>query len=364
MEKVDVIVVGAGVIGLAVGRRLARDGRQVVICESEDSVGTQTSSRNSEVIHAGIYYPAGSRKADSCVRGREMLYRYCTDHGVAHRRLGKLIVATEPDHLGHLERIAQRAHRNGVTDVRAVDADELGELEPDISGVAALLSPSTGIIDGHGLMRSLRRDAEDAGAVVAVHSTVTGGSVGHDAITVEVDGSGPVACRTLINCAGLRAWDVAASLRGFPADRVPPRRYAKGNYYALAHGSVPFRRLIYPVPVDGGLGVHLTLDLDGRARFGPDVAWTDEVDLAVDDSLAGVFTAAIRTYWPALPDDALRPDYAGVRPKLSGPGAPAADFLLQGPADHGVPGLVQLFGIESPGLTSCLALARDVATMV
>ncbi|GAB90974.1 putative oxidoreductase [Gordonia rhizosphera NBRC 16068] len=365
VETVDAVVVGAGVIGLAVARRLARDGREVMVFECEDSIGTQTSSRNSEVIHAGIYYPAGSRKASACVEGRELLYRYCADHDVAHRRLGKLIVATDDAQLPDLERIAGRAAANGVTDLRPVDAGELHELEPQIRGVGALLSPSTGIIDAHGLMRALRHDAQEAGAMIVLHSAITAGSVGGDPpLVVEVDGADTLGCRMLVNCAGLGAWDVAGSLRGFPIDGVPPRRFAKGTYFSLAHGSVPFGRLIYPVPVDGGLGVHLTLDLAGRARFGPDVEWVDELDYRVDADRADAFAAEIRRYWPDLPDDALQPDYAGIRPKLSGPGEPAADFGLQGPADHGIPGLVNMFGIESPGLTSCLALARDVAALL
>ncbi|MGW5521884.1 NAD(P)/FAD-dependent oxidoreductase [Gordonia sp. NPDC003950] len=366
-DEVECVVVGAGVVGLAVARRLARDGREVVIVESEDAIGTKTSSRNSEVIHSGIYYPRGSLKARACVAGREMLYRYCAEAGVAHRRFGKLIVATTEDQRPQLQRIIAAAHANGVTDLRLVEGPELAEMEPDLSAVAAVLSPSTGIVDGHGLMQALRRDAEDAGASVVVHSPLVAGEIGADAtITVELGDSFRVRCATLVNCAGLGAWDVAAALDGFPPGQIPSRRFAKGNYFGLDHGTAPFSRLIYPVPVAGGLGIHLTLDLDGRARFGPDVEWLGDVDpaqidLSVDPHRVDTFTEEIRWYWPGLPDHALHPDYSGVRPKISGPGDPDADFAVRGPSDHGIPGLVHLFGIESPGLTSSLALADEVA---
>ncbi|MGC4963520.1 NAD(P)/FAD-dependent oxidoreductase [Gordonia sp. DT218] len=361
VETVDAVVVGAGVIGLAVARDLARTGHEVLVLESENAVGTQTSSRNSEVIHAGIYYPTGSRKATACVSGRELLYRYCADRGVPHRRLGKIIVATATDQIGRLDEIAAHAAANGVTDLQKLDASGLHALEPHLAGVAGLLSPSTGIVDSHALMRSLRADAEAAGAGVALGSRVVAGSVREGSpMTLEVADAGSLRCRALVNCAGLGAWDLAGSLDGFPTDRIPARRLAKGNYYALSTGSAPFRRLVYPVPADGGLGVHLTLDMAGAARFGPDVEWTDRVDYRVDPDRADRFYAEIRRYWPGLRDDALVPAYAGIRPKLSGPGEPAADFLLQGPAEHGMPGLVNMFGIESPGLTSCLALASAV----
>ncbi|MYR05582.1 FAD-dependent oxidoreductase [Gordonia sp. SID5947] len=363
VETVDVVVVGAGVIGLAVARELASAGREVLVLESENAVGTQTSSRNSEVIHAGIYYPTGSRKAIACVAGRELLYRYCVERAVPHRRLGKVIVATDRDQIARLDAVAAHAAANGVTDLEKLDEAALHELEPHIAGVAGLLSPSTGIVDGHALMRALRADAEGAGAGVALGSRVVAGSVRTGSpMTLEVAGVGDLRCRGLVNCGGLGAWDVAGSLDGFPPGRLPARWLAKGNYYTLSAGSVPFRRLVYPVPVDGGLGVHLTLDMGGAARFGPDVEWTDELDYRVDPDRADRFYTAIRRYWPELPDDALTPAYAGIRPKLSGPGEPSADFFVQGPAEHGVPGLINMFGIESPGLTSCLALARDVRT--
>ncbi|GAA1480185.1 NAD(P)/FAD-dependent oxidoreductase [Gordonia sinesedis] len=380
MDTVETVIVGAGVIGLAVARALALAGREVIVLEEQDSIGTQTSSRNSEVIHAGIYYPHGSLKAQLCVDGRERLYRYCAEHGVPHRPIGKLIVATSAAELPQLSTIRKRAAANGVDDLRPVDGAELQDLEPDLAGAGALLSPSTGIVDSHALMRSLQRDAEAAGAAIALCSRVAGGAVygaPEARFVVEVDGSGTLGCSTLINCAGLGAWRVARALDGVPAESIPPRRLAKGNYCALAAGRAPFDRLIYPVPVDGGLGIHLTLDLGGAARFGPDVEWLDAgdevdgdrdgqdpIDYTVEDGLVESFATSIRRYWPGLPDDALRPDYAGVRPKVSGPGDPAGDFVIAGPADHGIDGFVALYGIESPGLTASLAIADRVARMV
>ncbi|WP_028463078.1 NAD(P)/FAD-dependent oxidoreductase [Nocardia sp. 348MFTsu5.1] len=366
MEQVDCVVIGAGVIGLATARQLARSGRDVLIAERAELIGSETSSRNSEVIHAGIYYPAGSAKARLCTSGRDKLYAYCVDHGVDHQRIGKLIVATDTDQVDRLSGIAAAAEVNGVKDLRLIDSDELAELEPDLHAEQALLSPSTGIIDSHDLMSALRRDAEEAGATTALRSSVTGGSVAgnsgpRSSIVLVIDDT-EIACDAVINCAGLSSWDVAAQLDGFPATSLPPRHYAKGNYYTPAGVKVPFSRLIYPIPVDGGLGVHLTLDLGGQARFGPDVEWVDHVDYQVDPSRSDAFYSEIRRYWPALPDNTLTPAYCGIRPKLSGPGEPAADFLIQGPADHGIPGLVNLFGIESPGLTSCFAIAEAVAT--
>ena len=365
VEQVDCVVIGAGVIGLAIARQLARTGREVLIIERAELVGSETSSRNSEVIHAGIYYPEGSAKARFCTTGRDKLYAYCTDRGVDHRRIGKLIVASDADQVDRLASIAGAAKANGVNDLRLVHSDELADLEPDLRAEQALLSPSTGIVDSHGLMTALQHDAEEAGATTVLRSAVAGGSV------AAVDGRGPsivltidgtdIACSAVVNSAGLDAWDVAAALDGFPAEHIPKRFYAKGNYYAPAGVKVPFSRLIYPIPVDGGLGVHLTLDLGGQARFGPDVEWVDRIDHNVDPSRADSFYSEIRRYWPALPDDSLTPAYCGIRPKLSGPGEPVADFLIQGPVQHGIAGLVNLFGIESPGLTSCFAIAEAVA---
>ncbi|RTL50135.1 MAG: NAD(P)/FAD-dependent oxidoreductase [Rhodocyclaceae bacterium] len=365
MEQVDCVVIGAGVVGLAVARRLAAAGREVVIVEAEDAIGTGISARNSEVIHAGIYYPRGSLKARLCVAGRKQLYDYCAQRGIAHRRCGKLIVATAPHQLPDLARIAEAARANGVDDLAPLSAEEARVLEPALSCVAALHSPSTGIVDSHGLMLSLLGDAERDGAVLALKSRVTGGAVGPDGIelTVESDGVMTLRARTVVNCAGLGAQSVARALAGLPAVSVPPLHYAKGNYFSFA-GRAPFSRLIYPVPEAAGLGVHLTLDLGGQARFGPDVEWIDAIDYRVSPARAEAFYGEIRRYWPALPDGALNPAYAGIRPKPHAPGEAARDFLFSGPADHGLPGLVNLYGIESPGLTASLAIADHVSDLL
>ncbi|HZR35942.1 MAG TPA: NAD(P)/FAD-dependent oxidoreductase [Nevskia sp.] len=364
-DTVDCVVVGAGVVGLAVARQLARDGRETVIVERHEAFGTETSSRHSEVIHAGIYYPAGSLKAQLCVRGRELLYRYCAAHGVEHRRSGKLIVATQPSQLGELQRIAEAAHRNGVGDLRQIDRAEALRLEPALQCVGALLSPSTGIVDSHGYMLSLLGDAENHGAVLALLSPVTAlrPAAGGVEVCIEGEAQPLLRARWVVNCAGLQAPTLAQRIEGFPAAWVPRAWYAKGNYFTLS-GRAPFSRLIYPVPEPGGLGVHLTLDLGGQARFGPDVQWVDAPDYSVDPHRADRFYAAIRAYWPQLRDGQLEPGYAGIRPKISGPGEPAADFRIDGPAAHGVPGIVNLFGIESPGLTSSLAIAERVGAIV
>jgi len=365
MDRVECVVVGAGVVGLAVARALARAGREVVILEAEDAIGTHTSSRNSEVIHAGIYYPKGSLKARACVEGRRRLYEYCGEHGVPYRRCGKLIVAADAAQIPELLAIRARAHENGVADVAEIAAAEAMRLEPALRCVAALHSPSTGIIDSHALMLAYLGDAEAAGAMLGLRSSLERVLVRGDAdFELHVKNAEPIRCRALVNSAGFRAPSLARRIEGFPAGRVPPELYAKGNYYSLA-GRSPFSRLVYPVPEPGGLGVHVTLDLGGQARFGPDVEWLERfdprTDYAVDPGRAERFYASIRRYWPALPDGALAPGYSGLRPKISGPQQPAADFVIQGPADHGVPGLVHLFGIESPGLTASLALADDVA---
>ncbi len=361
MERVDCIVIGAGLVGLAVARALALTGREVIVLEEADAIGTHTSSRNSEVIHAGIYYPPGSLKATSCVKGRQMLYRYCEERGVAHRRCGKLIVAAESAQLATLHRIQGQAAANGVDDLRLLSEQEAKAMEPALRCVAALLSPSTGIIDSHGLMLAFQGEAEDRGAMLALKSKVTGGAIAAGGILLEIGGTEPmqVLARTVINSAGLKAQRVAASLRGFPQEKIPPTFFAKGHYYSLTTRS-PFNHLIYPVPEAAGLGVHLTLDLAGQARFGPDVEWIDEIDYDVDLRRADGFYRAIRNYWPGLKDGQLAPGYAGIRPKLGGADQPASDFVIQGPAEHGVPGLVNLFGIESPGLTASLALAARV----
>jgi L-2-hydroxyglutarate oxidase LhgO len=362
MEKIDCAVIGAGVIGLAVARRLAAEGREVLILEAEGAFGTGISARNSEVIHAGIYYPAGSLKARLCVAGRSMLYAYCAERGIGHRRCGKLIVAAGEAQREQLGRIAAGAAANGVDDLQFLSRDAARALEPALECSAALLSPSTGIIDSHALMLSLLGDAERHGAVLALQSPVLGGEIVDDGIVLDVKvGADDTAIHagTVVNCAGLGAQGIARSLRGLPPAVVPPLSYAKGNYYALA-GRAPFSRLIYPVPEAAGLGVHLTLDLGGQARFGPDVEWIDRIDYTVAPERADAFYAEVRRYWPQLPDGALLPAYAGIRPKPHAPGAPACDFLVSGPAEHGIRGLVCLYGIESPGLTACLALADHV----
>jgi len=356
-------VVGAGLVGLAIARALALAGREVVILEAEDAIGTHTSSRNSEVIHAGIYYPQGSLKARSCVRGRALLYEYCASHGVPHRRCGKLIVATDEKQLSELAGIRKKAHANGVTDVVEISSDEAVRMEPQLSCVAALHSPSTGIIDSHALMLAYLGDAEDHGAMLALKSSFQKAVVG-SGFEVHVTGTEPFQTRILVNSAGLRSPSIARAIEGFPEKLVPRELYAKGNYYSLS-GRNPFGRLVYPVPEPGGLGVHVTLDMAGQARFGPDVEWIERIgqenDYAVDPRRAERFYAAIRRYWPGLPDAALAPGYAGIRPKTAGPGEPPPDFQIMGPRAHGIPGLVQLFGIESPGLTASLALADAVA---
>jgi len=361
-ESVDCVVIGAGVVGLACARALALAGREVIVLEAAGAIGTETSSRNSEVIHAGIYYPPGSVKAASCVNGKELLYRYCEARGIAHRRCGKLIVATAAEQVATLHKIQAQAAANGVRDLRLLTAAEAGAMEPALRCVAALHSPSTGIIDSHGLMLAYQGEAEDHGAMLALQSPVTGGEIGAAGITLDVGGAEPmrILARTVINSAGLMAQRVAAALRGFPQGKVPPCHYAKGNYYTLV-GRSPFTRLIYPVPEAAGLGVHLTLDLGGQARFGPDVEWISKIDYDVDLRRADGFYRAIRDYWPGLRDGQLAPGYAGIRPKLGGSDQAAGDFVIQGPDDHGAAGLINLFGIESPGLTASLALAERVA---
>jgi L-2-hydroxyglutarate oxidase LhgO len=362
MEKIDCVVIGAGVVGLAVARQLADRGREVIVLEAEAVFGTGISARNSEVIHAGIYYPAGSLKARLCVAGRRQLYAYCAERGIPHRRCGKLIVATREAQVDELDAIAARARANGVDDLQHLSRDAARVLEPALECRAALLSPSTGIIDSHALMLSLLGDAERDGAVLALQSRVLGGRVEAEGMVLEVEsGNGgnsrsELLAGSVVNCAGLGAQACARALTGLPAASVPPLHYAKGNYYALA-GRAPFAHLIYPVPEAAGLGVHLTLDLGGQARFGPDVEWIEELDYTVDPRRADAFYGEVRRYWPQLADDALQPAYAGIRPKPHAPGEAARDFIISGPAQHGVNGLVNLYGIESPGLTSCLALA-------
>jgi L-2-hydroxyglutarate oxidase LhgO len=366
MDGVDALVIGAGVIGLAVGRALAQRGLETVVLERENAIGTGISSRNSEVIHAGLYYAQGSLKARLCVGGREQLYAFCESHGVAHRRCGKLVVATAPEQVPGLAQLAARGRANGVNDLALLGAAEALALEPALRCDAALLSPSSGIVDSHGLMLALQGDLERAGGALALCSPVEAMRCGGDGHVLEVGGAEPLAlrARVVVNAAGLRAPALAAAMQGLDARQVPQARFSKGSYYALT-GRSPFARLVYPMPQDAWLGVHLTLDLAGQARFGPDAQWldvasADEIDYGVDPQRAAGFYADVRRYWPALPDGALQPAYSGVRPKIHGPAEPAPDFCIQGPREHGVAGLVNLFGIESPGLTSCLALADEV----
>ena len=365
IDRVDCLVIGAGVVGLAVARELAGAGREVIILEAADAIGTHTSSRNSEVIHAGLYYAPGSLKARMCVEGRELLYPYCAERGVAHRRIGKIIVATDDREIALLRRYAKTGRANGVEDLVPLSPGELRDLEPDVHCVDGFLSPSTGIVDSHALMLALQGDAERNRATLVLRAPVTAGEVHERGIEIHVGGAEPtrLLCDTVVNAAGLFAQDVARSIAGFPRERIPPQFFAKGHYFALS-GRSPFRRLVYPVASEAHLGVHVTLDLAGEARFGPDVSWIDHVNYAFDAARETLFRDAIRRYYPALRDDALRPAYTGVRPKIVGPGQPAADFMIQGPRDHGVPRFVNLFGIESPGLTACLALARYVRTLI
>ena len=364
-ERVGAVVAGAGIVGLAIARALARTGREVLVLEAADAIGTETSSRNSEVVHAGIYYPKDSLKARLCVRGRRLLYDYCASHGVPVSRLGKLIVATSETEARALDGIAAKAWANGVEDLRPIGAAEAMALEPALTCTAALLSPSTGIVDSHRLMLAYQGDAEDAGAMVAFHAPILSGRPTGAGWSLEVGGAEPMRldCDLLVNAAGLGAVALAGRLEGLAADAIPPAYLCKGSYYSLA-GRSPFGHLIYPVPEHAGLGVHLTLDLGGQARFGPDTEWVERIDYAVDIARADGFYAAIRRYWPGLPDGALQPGYAGMRPKISGPHEPAADFRIDGPARHGLAGLVNLFGIESPGLTASLAIAEHVADLV
>nr|WP_310371715.1 NAD(P)/FAD-dependent oxidoreductase [Rhodoferax ferrireducens] len=364
MDQVDAVVIGAGVVGLAVARALALQGREVLVLEAADAIGTGTSSRNSEVIHAGIYYAPGSLKASLCVQGKQLLYAYCAERGIAHQRCGKLIVATDAEQLAQLEKIRLQAAANGVDDLQLLDRAAARALEPQLECTGALLSPSTGIVDSHALMLALLGDLENAGGLLALNSPLAQMQIAQDAIILEAEDGTRLQARTVVNAAGLQAQALARRCAGLDPRHVPPSYYAKGNYFTLA-GRAPFQHLIYPAPQAAGLGVHLTLDLGGQAKFGPDVQWVDSPDdLVVDPARGKAFYAEVRKYWPGLPDGALLPGYAGIRPKIQAPHEAAKDFLVQGPAVHGVPGLVNLFGIESPGLTSCLAIAEHVARLV
>ena len=361
MDSVDTIVIGAGVVGLAVSRALAMRGREVLVLEGESAIGTVTSARNSGVIHAGLYYRPGSLKARFCVAGRAMLYDYAAQRGVAHRRTGKLVVATDPGQIAALHALKDNAERNGVAGIRLLTPSEAAAIEPQLACAAALDVPVSGIVDQHDYMLALLGDAEAAGATLVLRAPVTGGSVTADGFVLAIGGDAPseIACRVLVNAAGLGAQAVARGLRGLDPATVPGQVLAKGSYFSLG-GKAPFSRLVYPLPVPGSSGLHAGLDLGGRARFGPDVEWVDHIDYRVDPAREPLFAEAIRRYWPALPDGALQPDYAGVRPKLAHASPHDSDFVVQTAREHRVPGLVNLYGIESPGLTSSLALATYV----
>ncbi|MGX1740749.1 NAD(P)/FAD-dependent oxidoreductase [Bosea sp. NPDC055353] len=362
MSDIDCLVIGAGVVGLAVARELALAGREVVITEATEGIGTQTSARNSEVIHAGIYYPPGSLKARACVAGRELLYRYLQERGLPHKACGKLIVATSEAQKPALETIMTRAKASGVDTLRWLSGAEAKAMEPEVRCEIALLSPETGVVDSHALMLSLLGECEAAGGSLALNTPITGWRREAEGFSVDFGGDDPAtySVRTVVNSAGHGAPKLLGLLDGFPGEHVPVQHYAKGNYFALT-GKQPFSHLVYPVPEAAGLGIHATIDMGGRVKFGPDVEWVgSDQDLVVDPARAEKFYAAIRTYWPALPDGALVADYAGIRPKLHGPSEPMPDFRIDGPEVHGVAELVNLLGIESPGLTSSLAIAEMV----
>ncbi len=359
----QVLVVGAGVVGLAVARAAARKDHEVVLAEKAGAIGTGISSRNSEVIHGGLYYPTGSVRARNCVRGRRMLYDFCAAHGVAHRKYGKLIVATDEAELAKVESIAAQGRTNGVEGLEVIDGHAARALEPALSCIGALHSPETGILDGHGYMLALQGDLEDAGGMIAFNTPVQGARRKDGQWQVSFGGSeaSEMSFDALVNCAGLSAQAVARTIEDYPAERVPRLVMAKGNYFAYT-GKPVFSRLIYPTPMPGGLGVHVTLDLAGRMRFGPDVEWIERENYEVDPRRADVFYDRIRRYWSTLRDGMLAPDYAGIRPKLTGQGEAQVDFMIEAPPQHGLPGLVHLFGIESPGLTSSLSLADEVVS--
>ncbi|GHC70568.1 NAD(P)/FAD-dependent oxidoreductase [Limoniibacter endophyticus] len=365
MDKIECVVAGAGVVGLAIAREMALRGKEVMIFEAANMIGSETSSRNSEVIHAGIYYPKGSLKAQLCVQGKEMLYSYAKDRGIPHKRCGKLIVATEQEQIGTLDAIQQKALANGVEDLKILTKGQAKALEPSLSCEAALLSPSTGIIDSHVLMQTLEGDLENAGGIVALSTCIVSGKIVENGVVLltknrDTGEEFEILAENFVNAAGLGAQSIAHSIEGFNATSIPPFYMAKGNYFS-ANGRNIFSHLIYPVPQEGGLGVHLTLDLDGNMRFGPDVEWIQTIDYRVDAGRADIFYEEIRRYWPNLKDDALLPSYSGIRPKLVPEGTVAADFAIHGSDMHGALGQVHLYGIESPGLTSSLAIAKLVA---
>ncbi|MGY2374319.1 NAD(P)/FAD-dependent oxidoreductase [Pseudomonas sp. SDO524_S393] len=362
---IDCVVVGAGVVGLAVAREMALAGHEVLVIEAGEAIGIGTSSRNSEVIHAGIYYPPGSLKARLCVEGRHALYAYCESHGVSTRRTGKLIVAKDAEQIRQLEALLERGQANGVDDLQLLNREQALALEPELECVAALYSPSTGIVDSHALMLALQGDAEAAGTSIAFFSPLLSAEVTAAGFLLHVGGAAPMSlsCRLLINAAGLQAPALARRMEGLPQQTVPQDYLCKGSYFSCSK-RVPFTHLIYPAPEAAGLGVHMTVDLGGQARFGPDTEWVETERYDVLPGRADSFYSAIRSYWPGLPDNSLQPGYSGIRPKISAPGEPARDFLISSEQEHGIPGLINLFGIESPGLTSCLAIARQTRALI
>ncbi len=362
MDHVDTVVIGAGVVGLACARVLAMAGREVLLLESETAFGTGVSSRNSEVIHAGLYYPNGSLKARHCVAGNRLIYTYCAERAIPFRRCGKLLVATEDAQIAQIEKLQKNAAANGVDNLQLITADDAMAREPALSCMAALLSPSSGIIDSHAFMLSLLGDVENAGGTAVFNTPVTGGRVDDDGIAIFARGADPLKARLVVNCAALGAQALASAIDGFPKEHIPALRYARGVYFTIS-GRAPFSHLIYPLPEAAGLGVHLTLDLGGQAKFGPDVEWIERPSYEVDAARAKAFYGEIRKYWPGISNHVLQPAYAGIRPKIHGPGEPAADFHIAGRETHGVDGVINLFGIESPGLTASLSIAEQVKEM-
>ena len=374
MEQVDCVVIGAGVVGLAVAREMALQGRETILLERENAFGTISSARNSEVIHAGIYYPKGSLKAQLCVQGNRMLYEYCRTHQVATQPYGKLIVASDETQIGDLQAILYKAQNNQVPEIGIISGEEAKRLEPQLRCSAAILSASTGIVDSHGYMLSLLGGFEDAGGMVAYQSPLisakTLGAKAENGFALEIGGADEMQIQTqlLINCAGLSAPAIARKIEGLDAGQVPKAYFAKGNYFSLS-GKSPFTHLIYPIPEPGGLGVHLTLDMGGQAKFGPDVEWLDidsenQIDYTVNPKRSEGFYEAVRRYWPELKDNSLQPDYSGVRAKIVPPNSPAGDFCFEGPQQHQLNGLFNLYGFESPGLTSCLAIAQHLEAQI
>ncbi len=365
MERVDTTIIGAGVIGLAIARHLAQQGRECFILEQHPQTGFETSSRNSEVIHAGIYYPADSLKARLCVRGKELLYDYCAERDIPHQRCGKLIVACDESEQQQLQQLSAQAIANGVNDLSWRNASEVNAMEPELSAHSALWSPSTGIIDSHGLMQNCQHDAERHGATLLLDTQVNALAWRNNKFIIGATTAGEgyeFASQQLINCGGLHAQQLAGLLQGYDASQIPPIHYCKGHYFSLS-GARPFKHLIYPVPEHNttGLGVHATLTLDGQVRFGPDTRYIDEIDYSVPEALAERYYRSIRRYYPGLADHSLHSDYAGIRPKLQAAGAAFEDFQFQNQPLHGIPGLLHCFGIESPGLTASLAIAEYVA---